>query len=96
MHMVRGNYSSCTCRSSENICSSQQWRRSCTKNDAFLSFTPLLKAIVLFCRFFFESHTRFWTKLRVVVLCFLLALRNTLMFVGVWTPTICAAAVKLY
>jgi hypothetical protein len=37
------------------------------KSGAFLSFTPPLKANVLFCRFFWNL-TRFQTKLRVVVL----------------------------
>jgi len=53
MHKVRGNYSSCTCRSSENICSScgdaqekgkrgskQKGTQVGTKNGAFLSSTP--------------------------------------------------------
>ncbi len=65
MHKVRGNYSSCTCRSSENICSNsgvaqekgkteskQDENQLSTKSGAFLS----LKANVLFCRFSFESH----------------------------------------
>jgi hypothetical protein len=39
------------------------------KNGAFLSFTPL-NANVLFFASFFWNLTRFWTKLRVPVLCF--------------------------
>jgi hypothetical protein len=56
MHKVRGNYSSCTSRSSENICSSsggahgkrkeggakQDETQFTTKNGAFLSFFKLL------------------------------------------------------
>ncbi len=94
MHKGRGNYSSCTCGSSENIGSrsggaQEKGKRGetqfGTKNGAFLSFTPLLKAIVLVCRFFlnltpgFEPNSGLWC-------CVFLALRNTLMFVGVWTP----------
>jgi hypothetical protein len=69
MHKVGGNYSSCTCGSSENICSSsgvgqekgkkgskQDETQFGTKNGAFLSFTPTLKANVFFCRFFLKSH----------------------------------------
>ncbi len=72
MHKVRSNYSSCTCRNSENICSSsggaqekrkegiKTGRRNSVwhKNGAFLSFTPRssLKANVHFRRFFSESH----------------------------------------
>jgi hypothetical protein len=41
-----------------------------TKNGAFLSSTPRpLKANVHLCRVFLNL-TRFWTKLRVLVLCF--------------------------
>jgi hypothetical protein len=88
MHKVRGNYSSCTGKSSENICNSsggaQEKRKTCSKPDetrfgtksgAFLSLTPHpLNANVLFCRFF-SNITRFWTKLRVLVL----TLQNTLL-----------------
>ncbi len=55
MHKVRDNYSSCTCRSSENICSSnggaqEEGKRGSkqnetqfgTKSGAFLSMTPFL------------------------------------------------------
>jgi hypothetical protein len=54
MHRVRGNYSSCTCSSSENICSSsggaqekgkrgskQDETQFDTKSGAFLSLTRL-------------------------------------------------------
>jgi hypothetical protein len=40
-----------------------------TKSGGFLSLTPPLKAKVLFCRFLLYL-TRFWTKLKVLVLCF--------------------------
>jgi hypothetical protein len=70
MHKVRGNYSSCTGRSSENICNSsggaQEKGKTCSKPDetqfgtksgAFLSLNPhRLNANVLFCRFFKKSH----------------------------------------
>jgi hypothetical protein len=88
MHKVRGNYSSCTCRSSKNICSSsggaqEKGKRGSkhdetqftTKNGGILKFTlaspPFhnLNANVLFDRFVFDL-TRFWTKLKVLVLCF--------------------------
>jgi len=72
MHKVRGNYSSCTCGSSENICSSsgvdqekgkkgskQDETQFGTKNGAFLSFTPTLKANVFFCRFFLKISPGF-------------------------------------
>jgi hypothetical protein len=74
MHRVRGNYSSCTCRSSENICSSSGGAQDrmklslAQKSGAFQSLTPPPKANVLFCRFF-KNLTQFWTKLRVLVLC---------------------------
>jgi hypothetical protein len=70
MHKVRGNYSNCTCRSSEKICSSsggaeekgktgskQDETQFGTKSGAFLSLALRpLKANVLFCKFFFEFH----------------------------------------
>jgi hypothetical protein len=40
------------------------------KTGAFLSFTPLLNANVFYFASFFLNLTRFWTKLRVLVLCF--------------------------
>ncbi len=40
------------------------------KIGAFLSFTPLLNANVFFFASFFKNLTQFWTKLRVLVLCF--------------------------
>ncbi len=94
MHKLWGNYNSCTCRSSENISSSSGDRRSGKRKEgvkkgwklslaqqkscAFLSFTPLLKANVLVCKFFFwilsgfGSNSGFW--------CYVfLTLRKTLM-----------------
>jgi hypothetical protein len=67
MHKVRGNYSSCACRSSENICRSsggaqEKGKRGSkphetqfgTKMVRISEFhPPLKKAIVLFRRFFF-------------------------------------------
>jgi hypothetical protein len=66
MHKDRGNYSSCTCRSSENICSSsggaQEKGKDWSKPDetqfghskwCISEFEPPLKANVLFWRFFF-------------------------------------------
>jgi hypothetical protein len=86
MHKVRGNYSSCACRSSENICRSssggaQEKGKRGSKNlmklnlaqkwCAFLSFTlPWRRLIMYFFAGFFLNLTRFWTKLRVLVLCF--------------------------
>jgi hypothetical protein len=69
---VRGNYSSCTCRSSENICSSsgsaqeKKERRGQnrietqfgTKSGAFLSLTPF-NANVLLWRFFLKISPGF-------------------------------------
>jgi hypothetical protein len=83
MHKVRGNYSNCTCRSSEKICSSsggaeekgktgskRDETQIGTKSGAFLSLALRpLKANVLFCKFFL-NFTLFWTKLRVLVPCF--------------------------
>jgi hypothetical protein len=72
MYKVRGNYSSCICRSSENICSISGGAQEKgkmgskhvetqfgTKSGAFL-----LKANVFCCRFFLNL-TRFWNKFRV-------------------------------
>jgi len=70
MHKVRGHYSSCTCRSSENICSSSggahengntgqnRMKLSLAQKWCISEFDGLrpLKANVLFCRFFFKSH----------------------------------------
>ncbi len=61
------NYSSCTGRSSENLCSSSsggaqekrktRWNSRNHQNWWFSNFiNPLLNANVLFCRFFFQSH----------------------------------------
>jgi len=60
------NYSSCTIRSSENICSSSGgaahetrktgWNSVYHQNWWFFEFHPPLNANALFCRFFFESH----------------------------------------
>jgi hypothetical protein len=81
MHKVRGNYSSCTCRSSESLFSNSgcaqekgktgQNRRklSLAQKAHFWVWPPPLKANVLFWRFFFNL-TRFWTKLRVLLPCF--------------------------
>jgi len=64
-------YSSCTFRSSENICSSSggalekgetQWNSFTTKIDGFLSFIPRLNANVLFCRFKKKNLTLCMTK----------------------------------
>jgi hypothetical protein len=68
MHKVRGKYSSCTCRSSENICSSnggaqEKGKRGSKQNETQVwhkkwcisEFDLPLKANVLFCRVFFES-----------------------------------------
>jgi hypothetical protein len=68
MHKVRGNYNSCTCRSSENICSSsgdaqEKGKRGSNmlelrlaQKTVHFSVPPPLKANVHFCRVFFESH----------------------------------------
>jgi hypothetical protein len=66
MHKVRGNYSSCTGGSSQNICSSSGGAREKEregenrmklslpqKNGTFLGFNPPLKANVLFLQVFF-------------------------------------------
>jgi hypothetical protein len=76
MHKIRGNYS-CTCRSNENILSSSRGAQEKGKRGSKLDetqfcvseFHPLLKTNILSCRFFLYL-TRFWTKLRVLVLCF--------------------------
>ncbi len=69
------NHSSCTGRSSENLCSSsgaaQVKERQDETQDGFLSFinTPPLNANVLFGRYFFNL-TLCMTKLRVLLLSF--------------------------
>jgi hypothetical protein len=73
-------YSSCTFRSSENICSSSggalekgetQWNSFTTKIDGFLSFIPRLNANVLFLQVFKKKISPYvWPNLRVLVLCF--------------------------
>jgi len=55
MHKIRGNYSSCTGRISENLCSRSGGAQK--------------KGNRVFCRFLFY-FTRLWNKLRVLVLCF--------------------------
>jgi len=72
------NYSSCTVRSSENICSSRGgaaeekgktgWNSVYHQSWWFSEFHPPLNANVLLCRFFFNL-TLCMTKLRVLVLC---------------------------
>jgi hypothetical protein len=52
---------------------------SITKIDGFLSFIPPLNANVLFLQVFFKNLTLCMTKLRVLVLCFFLTLRITLL-----------------
>jgi len=81
MHKVRDNYSSCICRSSENICSSRGCAQEKMKDGVktrsnsvwhkkwcISEFDTPLKANVLFYRFFLNL-TRFWTKLRLLVPC---------------------------
>jgi hypothetical protein len=72
------NYSSCTVRSSENLCSSSGgaqekgktgWNSIYHQNWWFSEFHPHLDANVLFCRFFLNL-TLCMAKLRVLVLCF--------------------------
>jgi hypothetical protein len=75
---LKRNYSSCTGRSSENLCSSSGgsqekrktgWNWGTIKIDGFLSFTPALNANVLFGRFY-SNLTLCIAKLRALVLCF--------------------------
>ncbi len=71
------NHSSCRRRSSKNICSSsrkegsKQGETEFTQKQivVFLSFTPGWMQMY-FLGGFFLNLTRFWTKLRVLVLCF--------------------------
>jgi hypothetical protein len=66
VHKVRANYSSCTSRNSENICSSSSGsahekgkagsKPDQTQFGCISEFDTQLKANVLFCRFFSKSH----------------------------------------
>jgi len=51
----------------------------CHKKWCISEYDPPLKANVLFYRFF-KNLTRFWTKLRVLVPCFLDFTKNSIMF----------------
>ncbi len=71
------NYSSCTSKRSENICSSSGgaqengkigWNSVYHQNWWFSEFHHPLNANVLFCRFF-KNLTLYMTKLRVRLLC---------------------------
>jgi len=94
MCKVRGNYSSCTCRSSENIFVS--WVQALmkrkdrskpdqtqfgTKSGVFLSLAPSLKGNVHFCRYFYNL-TRLWTKFRVLVLRFSDFMENSILLLS--------------
>jgi hypothetical protein len=70
MHKVRGNYSSCTCRSSENTCSSSGSAQEkgkmgqnriklslAQKGGAFLSLTPPWRLMYFFLPVFFQSQS---------------------------------------
>ncbi len=83
MHKVRVNYSSCTCRSSENICSSSGGAQEKGKRGSKLDETQFgtkkmvhfwvsspPPRLIYFLAGFFLNLTLFWTKLRVLVLCF--------------------------
>jgi hypothetical protein len=87
---IRGNYNSCTCRSSENICSNSGGAKAKgkigskpdetlfgTKSGAFLSLTPLPWKLVYSFAGFFYNLTWFWTELRVLVLCFPQIMENS-------------------
>jgi hypothetical protein len=79
MHKVRGNYSSCTRRSSENMLTKKErWDQNRHKNWCISEFDTPLKANVLFCRFL-ENLIRFWTKLRLLLPC-CVTLQKTLMY----------------
>jgi hypothetical protein len=82
MHKVGGNYSSCTCRSSENICSSSRGAQEKgktgsrphetqfgTKSGAFLSLTPSWRLMYFFGGFSLISPV-FGPNSRVLVPCF--------------------------
>jgi hypothetical protein len=96
MHKVRGNYNSCTCKSSENICSSSggvqakgNRRGNRMKNSDWhkkwcisQSDTPLKANVQVFF-----NLTRFWTKLRVLVPCFSDFTENSVYSEGnLWFP----------
>jgi hypothetical protein len=73
MHKDRGNYSSCTCKSSENICSSsggaQEEKGKTGQNRMKLSLAQQVvhfwvwPSVEGFLGSFFFNLTRFWTKL---------------------------------
>jgi hypothetical protein len=84
MHKVRGNYSSCTGGSSPKICSSgegAQEKEREGQNRMKLSlpqkkwyifgFHPPFEGSCTFLQVFFSNLTLFWTKLRVMIMCFL-------------------------
>jgi len=54
------NYSGCTCRSSENLCSSSGGKKKIEgetqESINCLSFTPRLNVDVLLCGYVYESH----------------------------------------
>ncbi len=102
MHKVWSNYNSCTCRSSENTCSSnggvqekgkrrpkQDETQFITKKWCIFEFHPLLKVNVLFCSFVLNL-AQFWTELRVLVLCFLDFTKNFIVHDGlIWILGAC-------
>jgi len=68
------NYSGCTCRSSENLCSSSGGKKKIEgetqESINCLSFTPRLNVDVLLCGYVYESHPMYDQTLRVLVLSF--------------------------